>query len=97
MTQDAGFTRWKEGPYVIMKLKKVHSSRVSKVPEPGVRPGGVAEMVTMSSVHSICNNHLVIIKFLRLTGGADDCSPTASNKTEPQSRAPVHRQSAAGQ
>ena len=97
MTQDAGFTGWKEGPYVIMRLEKVHSSRVSNMPELGVRPEGVAEMVSMSSVHSICNNHLVIVKFLRLTGGADDCSPTASNRTEPQSRAPVHSQPAAGQ
>ena len=59
-----------------MELEKDPQNRVSKVLGPGVRPEGTAEIVSTSTVYSICNNYLVIIKYLRLTGELmDDCSP----------------------
>lgn len=68
MTQDAGFSRGKEGLYVIMRLEKDPPEPGFKSAKPGMRPEGVAEMVSTSSIHSIGNNYLEIIKDLRLTG-----------------------------
>lgn len=51
-----------------MGLEKDPQNRVSKVLGPRVRAEGTAEMVSASTVYSICNNYLVIIKYPRLTG-----------------------------
>lgn len=51
-----------------MGLEKDPQNRVSKVLGPRVRAEGTAEMVSASTVYSIYNNYLVIIKYPRLTG-----------------------------
>lgn len=56
---------------MITGLEKDPQNRVSKMLGPGGRAEGTAEIVSTSTVYSICNNYLVIIKYPRLTGRAD--------------------------